>query len=339
MITMTDIAEKAGVSRATVSLILNDRATTLRISETTRHKVLAVAQENGFRRNELLHSAFSGKNRMLGFLVSQSRKEAVARMLEGALIEAEAQNYTIKVLHLPKGVLKQTVLNRCIELRLAGVMALYLGEDDLERLHKELTTYRIPLACLDSSRAQFWGARVSSDDGQAFGLAVEHLVKLGHRRIAFLSGVPNTPMSDQREAAFRAAMKNHGLEATAIAYGHLTGEGSEAAVAALLGAQNKPTALIGITDASTMAALRGARALGLSLPRDLSVVGYGGMSLAEFADPALTTVVQPFQDIGQAAVRRLLARVHSEAGSFDDSLHEEFLPASLVVRASTAPPA
>lgn len=340
MVTMTDIAEKAGVSRATVSLVLNGRETTVRISDLTRDRVLQVAQDCGFRRNELMRSAVSGKNRMLGFVVTASRKEAVARMLEGAIFEAEAQNYTVKVFLLQDNIWKPSLIDRCVELRLAGVMALYLEKPALAQFHKELKRFQIPLATLDGTQDQKWGVEVESDDAQAIALAVDHLADLGHQRIGFISGVPETRMSLRREAGFRQAMKNRGLIAhlsdAQIVHGHLNGESSEAAAREMLQNSPAPTAIIGITDGMAMAAIRGVRALGLSLPRDLSVIGYGGMALSEFCDPALTTVVQPFQAIGRVAVRRLLQRAHALEGEFQDSLQSELLPAELLIRASTA---
>ena len=337
MITMTHIAEKAGVSRATVSLILNGRDSALRISDTTRRRVVEVARENGFRRNELLHSAVSGKNRMIGFLVKSPRPEAPARILDGALMAAEEPGYTIKVMRLSGSQLDHGVINRCVELRLAAVIALYLPRETLETLHAELAAYRIPLAVLDTHTSLGWGVRVDADDVQAFGLAVEHLVSLGHRRIAFVSGVPGQAMSGQREAAFAQAMKKHRLPQGRVVHGHLDRTRTLEVTTSLLESPSRPSAIIGITDAIGMGVLAAARRAGLDVPRDLSVVGYGGASLVEYSDPPLTTVVQPFEEIGKVAVQRLMERAHSEEGTFQDSAHQTLLPARLVVRESTAP--
>ena len=337
MITMTNIAEKAGVSRATVSLILNGRDSALRISENTRRRVLEFAQDNGFRRNELLRSAVSGKNHMIGFLVRSPRAESAARILDGALMASEALGYTIKVLRLGEDKLDQGVINRCIELRLAAVIALYLPLDSLETLHSELAAYRIPLAVLDTHLALDWGVRVDADDAQALALAVEHLKEFGHKNIAFVSGVPGDAMSQQRETAFASAMKKQKLPAGQVVHGHLDRQTTLDAAEKLLRGDERPTAIIAITDAIGMGVLTAARRLGLDVPRDLSVVGYGGAALSEYSDPPLTTVVQPFEEIGAVAVRRLLERVHSDEDGFDDSAQKSLLRAQLLTRESTAP--
>ncbi len=337
MITMTALAEKAGVSRATVSHILHQRDTNLRISEATKKRVLEIAAQEGYRRNELFRSAVSGKSHMIGFLAPSARPEPAARMLDGALETAENLGYTVKILRLTERKLSRAMMDRCIELRLAAVAALYLAPDDLETLHRELTVYQIPLAVLDTHTPLEWGVRIEADDAQAMHLAVEHLAQLGHRRIGFLSGVRGEVMSLQREAAFAAAMKTFGLKPGPVAHGFLNGERSLEAARDLLQSQARPTAMIGLTDAAAMTILRAVRLSGLDVPRDVSVVGYGGMSLTEFSDPPLTTVVQPFEDIGRAGVRRLLERVHAADGAFEDHPHETLLPARLLVRHSTGP--
>lgn len=334
MITMTALAEKAGVSRATVSHVLHERATSLRISETTRNRVLEVAAQEGFRRNELFRSAVSGKSYMIGFLVKSPRPEPVARILDGAVSAAETPGYTVKVLKVPENRLEKGLIDRCIQLRLAALVTLYLPAADLEVLHRELAVYQIPLAVVDTHTPLDWGVRIEADDTQALALAVEHLTQLGHRKIGFLSGVPGALMSVQRETAFRAAMKRFGLKSGPVAHGFLEAETMLEAARHLL-QHEKPTAIIGLTDPAAMTVLRAARSLNLEVPRDLSVVGYGGMSLAEFSDPPLTTVVQPFEEIGQAAIEQLLQRVHNCATDFEDSPHQAALPARLWVREST----
>lgn len=335
MITMTALAEKAGVSRATVSHVLHERDTHLRISEATRNRVLEVAAQEGFRHNELFRSAVSGKSHMIGFLVKSPRPEPVARILDGAVSAAETPGYTVKVLKVPGNQLEKGLIDRCIQLRLAALVTLYLPAADLEVLHRELAVYQIPLAVVDTHMPLEWGVRIEADDTQAFALAIEHLAQLGHQRIGFVSGEPTQLMSRQREAAFQNALKKHNLAAGPMVHGALDVNRTLQTTRELLQSDQRPTAIVGITDPMAMTVLRAARSLGLEVPRDLSVVGYGGMSLAEFSAPPLTTVVQPFEEIGQAAIEQLLKRVHNCATDFEDSPHQAALPARLWVREST----
>ncbi len=337
MITMTDIAEKAGVSRSTVSFVLNKRFNGVYISDDTRVRVQEAAEELGYRRNELARAIVTGKNRVLGFLVCAPESEVVARMLAGVLDEAEAHSYFIKVLRLRNNVVDRETIERCAELRLAGVIVLYLNEEMLSSMQAEMSRYHIPVATLDDSLPHSWGARVISDDLQGCRLAIEHLVELGHRKIALISGRPDAGSAMLREDGYCQAMRDAGLPVPAdyIQHGYWSVQKTELATQRLLGLADRPTALVCAGDIMAMTACRTARCMGLPVPEQLSVIGFANIDAAEAADPPLTTVAQPFQEMGRFAVRHLLQLIESE--ETDASIaREEVLPTNLVVRASTA---
>jgi LacI family transcriptional regulator len=353
MITMNDIAEKAGVSRSTVSFVLNKRYQGVYVSDDTRERVTAAARALGYRRNELARAIVTGKNRVLGFLVCSPESEVVARMLAGALDEAEEQSYFIKVLRLRNNVIDSETIDRCVELRLAGVIVLYLNEERLDELHIEMERYNIPVATLDDSLPHPWGVRVISDDVHGCRMAIEHLLELGHRKIGLISGRPDSGISILRERGYHQIMGEAGLQVPPhyVAYGFWSVEKTEAVVTELLSAPDRPTALICAGDIMAMTACRTARGLGLRVPQDLSVVGFANIDAAEAADPPLTTVAQPFQEMGRMAVRRLLQLIgdeesgngngngnnHSDGDGLNRAPLEESLPTHLVVRGSTAP--
>lgn len=338
MVTMSDIAEKAGVSRSTVSFVLNKKYDKVYISDDTRQRVMEAAAQLGYRRNELARAIVTGKNRVLGFLVCSPESEVVARMLAGALDEAEANGYFIKVLRLKNNVIDQETLDRCVELRLAGVIVLYLNETMVTQLHEELSRYHIPVATLDDSFPHPWGARVVSNDHQGVDLAVRHLISLGHRRIALLSGRPNAGSAVLREVAYREVMQSEGLDVPPgyITHGWWSVSKTEAAAAELLSLPEPPTAVLCAGDIMAMVLCRVARTRGLRVPQDLSVVGFANIDAAEAADPPLTTVQQPFQEMGQMAVRHLLRLSNSPEAELVEPL-EDVLPTKLVLRASTGP--
>src|SRR5688572_27581316 len=125
MITITDIAAKAGVSRATVSYVLNEHNTSVRISDATRQRVLEAAEVLGYRRNELARAMITGKNRMLGFWVMHANREPVVRVLSGAMKEADESGYFIQMLGFENSTLDHRIVERCIEWRLAGIIAIH----------------------------------------------------------------------------------------------------------------------------------------------------------------------------------------------------------------------
>lgn len=147
MPTMSDVARHAGVSATTVSFVLNGKEANFAIPEITRDRVLSAARAIGYRRNELAHAAITGKNRVLGFLVHKPENESAARILSGALAQDEEAGYTIKVLRLAdKETLDRATIERCFELRLAGVMVLYRSDGLLEILHAEMSKGQVPVA-------------------------------------------------------------------------------------------------------------------------------------------------------------------------------------------------
>lgn len=339
MVTMTDIAEKAGVSRSTVSFVLNKRYNGVYVSDDTRERVTAAAQALGYRRNELARAIVTGKNRVLGFLVSSPESEIVARMLAGVLDEAEEQRYFIKVLRLRNNVIDKETIDRCAELRLAGVIVLYLNEERLNELHVELSRYNIPVATLDDSLAHPWGVRVISDDPNGCRLAIQHLFDLGHRKIGLISGRPDAGSSILRQDAYCEVMRQEGLAVPPhyIVHGYWSVDKTEAVTRQLLSSPDRPTALICDGDIMAMAVCRTARRMGLNVPDDLSVIGFANIDAAIAADPPLTTVAQPFQEMGRMAVRRLLQLVDDESEGNSLEPIEELLPTHLIIRASTGP--
>lgn len=352
MITMHDIAAKAGVSRTTVSFVLNGNAVDNRIPEETRNRILEIAADLGYRRNELARATKMGQSRVLCFLSETPYLDAdyKTRVLAGVLEEASNQGYAVKVQYVPSSnttVYRET-LERCIGWRLAGLIALNLhNEEAITKLYEEMARYRIAMAVVEDIPPVKKGIRVTSDAQQGIRLALEHLVQQGHRRIAFLLGTPDTITATWRESIFRDLMREFNLPVpdSYVSYGDwwLPEPNERAARQLLCLEQNpaeipRPTAILCAGDPIAMTVLNVARALHIHVPHQLSVVGYANYTLATYADPPLTTVEEPFHEMGRFAVKRLLERISSEGTACDDRPLNEVLPTRLVVRSSTAPP-
>ncbi len=345
MVTMTEVATKAGVSQATVSLVLGGRADRLKISPETRERVLGAARELGYQRNQLARAMVTGKSRIIGVLTTPHVGENFVRILTGAMEAANAHDYLLKVLHLSHDTIDDGVISRCMEWRLAGAMVVGLSEASQRRLHDEFRNVGLSLALIDSAPLPEWGVRVLSDDDQGIHAVVSHLVGLGHQKIAFLGGRPGE-LSARRERSFRDAIAEAGLE-TPEAWIR-NGSWSDAQVIeegarAILresDALGRPTAIACSADNIAMSVLRIARSLGLRLPDELSVTGYSNMALSAFADPPLTTVDQSFRDMGYEAAMHLIGRAEQgEDVSLSISPNPEvLLPTQLIERGSAAPP-
>jgi LacI family transcriptional regulator len=338
---MNDIAARSGVSRSTVSCVLNGRAVELRIPDTTQQRVLEVASELGYRHNEMARSVAGGKSRMIGFITEEpgADVEFKSRVMVGVIEAAAERGYTVQVLYLPCRALKHEVVERCIEWRLAGVVTLALHPRIINELHHEIARYDMEMAVLEDSQAYSWAVNVSSASSDGMRQAVEHLLELGHRRIAMIAAEADDDHSMWRERLFRKLCRESGIRIAPgmIVHGDWWNPGAnEVAARQLLQQSTPPTGVICCGDPAAVTLLNTARTLGISVPQQLSVVGYGDYSFSIFSDPPLTTVTQPFRELGKLAVNRLVDRIVDSSHDWDE-LERATLASALTVRASTGP--
>ncbi len=329
------------MSRATVSYVLNEQNTSIKISGPTRVRVLESAAELGYRRNELARAVITGKTRMLGFWVMQSNREPVVRVLAGAMKEADDNDYFIKMLGFDNSTLDSRTLERCVEWRLAGIIAFHAPEDAMRHLLPQINETKIPFVMVDSQHPPDGCINIEADHAGGMMAIVEHLVAQGHRRIAFLGGQrgEEDSISGAREKAYRDAMGRSGLERECrVEVGDWRAEWSDwengttaAAALRLLHLQPRPTAIACASDHMAMIVMRLAADNGIRVPQQLSVTGFDDVTSATLYTPPLTTIAQPFEAIGRSAVRHLIAPANEEPSLV--------LPARLIVRGSTAKPA
>lgn len=340
MVTITDVAAKAGVSRATVSYVLNDNETAVRISAQTRQRVMESAAELGYRRNALAHAVTTGKSKMLGFWVMQSNREPVVRVLAGAMKEADANGYFIKMLGFDNDSSPDNVVQQCIEWRISGLIAIHAPDVLLERVHPQFKRAHIPAIIVDSQQPPLGSLHIASDSADGIKKIIEFLIGQGHQNIAFIAGSDekNDKVSLRRETAYREAMQNANLEQfIQVRYGfwnYESTEPTETATRELWQSANRPSAIACVSDHTAMAAIRTAAQIGVKVPDELSVTGFDDVSVAALYNPPLTTVSQDFEAMGRRAVRALL---RGEGNGKNPSYEEELLPTQLVVRNSTAP--
>jgi len=353
-ITTRDVAARARVAQASVSAVLNGGSGRC-VSPATRQRILDAAEELGYRRNHAASVMRTGNTQMLGWLGGNLGEEHVGKMLSGALEAADLAGYTLKILRLGELGNALQVIRRSSELRLMGMLALHLPVATQNDLHDEAMCYGYPLVFMDERSERTDVPQVVSDDEGGIELGIEHLVKLGHQRIAFISaGEEASVLSSSREQGFLRAMGKRGLDVPPhwIAHGSFSSrEPSLQAARSLLGLRGKrrPTAVLCSGDFIALATLQVAREMGLSVPQELSIVGFANMNVGEFATPQLTTIEQPFMDIGRKAVHVLLSVIESRIqrdGAAPVTLEEHSarfetpfcLPTRLIERASTAPP-
>lgn len=330
-VTLADVAARARVDRSVVSRVLNDDPR-LNIRPETRARVVAAIDELGYRPNAIARSLRTRRSEALGLLIPDFSNPIYATVITGAEAAA-ARNGLVLLMGSLSGT--QAGAGRYAELADEGRVdgLLLAGTDPTGDLVARLEGAGVPWL-LVNRRAP--GARrcVLLDDERAAAMAVEHLVALGHRRIAHITGPEASDTGARRRAGYLRAMADAGLEAPAAltaASDYTYASGAEA-MRRLLAADPRPTAIFVANVAAAIGALAAARGAGVAVPGEVSVLAVHDLPLAEYLEPPLTTVRMPLRELGERAVELLLRTPPAEP--VDEIVDGDI---DLVVRGSTGP--
>ncbi|HEX2696808.1 MAG TPA: LacI family DNA-binding transcriptional regulator [Anaerolineales bacterium] len=332
--TSVDVAKKAGVSRTTVSFVLND-VPGVSISEPTRQRVLKAAKSLNYHPDMAGRKLASGKSNTIGLVLRQNPEQvfADAFLLQVVLgVEAAAAEMGFHVLLKPVEPDDSQGYARLIhENYVDGILVSGPREDDEEiiRLHQQNEPVLL-LGQLPNSHIPF----VDIDAVAGAATAVQHLIDQGHRHIAMITNAPLTYTSaQQRRDGYHQALKKAGLEINSafLREGNYTPASGFAAMSQLLELMPRPTAVFVASDVVAMGAIQAIKRDQLRVPNDVAVVGFDDVPLAGYYDPPLTTIRLPAYGLGWAAGDRLVRMIQGE------SLQEPqlFLESELVVRESS----
>ena len=318
------------MSAATVSKVLNGRAD---VAPETRARVEASLARHHYRRRKKRQPLITGSIHLIFHELDSAWAMEIIRGVEAmaSALRAELVLAQLGGAHRPPDTWLDGVLSR----RPLGLLLVSCGltRPQQERLRRQ----RVPFVSVDTDSVTPASVpTVGSNNWNGGLVAARHLLKLGHRRIAVISGPEDLLCSRARVDGFRSAHDEAGLtvDPALVRYGTFRLDAGYTHGMELLGRDPRPTAIFAGSDTQAMGVLRAARQLGLRLPQDLSVVGYDNLSVAAWTEPALTTVNQPLQDMAAVATRMLLdlaAGVGLPNSRID-------LGTELVVRESTAAP-
>ncbi|MFD4630598.1 LacI family DNA-binding transcriptional regulator [Streptomyces sp. NPDC058284] len=329
---LVDIAAHAGVSEATVSRVLNGKPG---VAAATREAVLAALDVLGYERPVRLRRRSAG---LIGLITPELDNPifpAFAQVIAQALTR---QGYTpVLATQTPGGSTEDELTEMLVDRGVSGIIFVSgLHADttaDMAR-YDALRGQDVPYVLVNGFSAEVAAPFVSTDDRAAMRLAVTHLTSLGHTRIGLAVGPKRFVPVVRKIEGFRLALQER-LNLTdedaaeLIQHSLYTLEGGQAAATTLI--NRGCTALVCASDMMALGAIRAARDLGLSVPTDISVVGFDDSPLIAFTDPPLTTIRQPVQAMGQAAVRALLEEIGGTPAPHGEFV---FMP-ELVVRGST----
>jgi len=338
--TIRDVAERAGVSKSLVSLVMRGEPL---VREDKRRRVRRAAAELGYRTNWAARSLSAVHSGAAGVLAADLRNpwsmdivEAVSQELEEARLTTLLTSAVLPSSAGGQRRLDVGVIGALRDLRVDGLLVVGSVPDParLADVVGDLPVVVVGARAEGQARADV----VRRDDAAGMGLVVDHLVERGHRHITHLGGAGGA-VADERAAGYRTAMTRHGLgDEIVVQACDFSEDGGYAAAATLLGggrSRRRPvTALAAVNDLAAVGAMSAAADAGVDLPGGLAVTGYDDTFLAELRQLSLTSVNPDSAGIGGLAARRLLARIAAP----DRPGAEQLVAPRLVVRASSAPP-
>jgi DNA-binding LacI/PurR family transcriptional regulator len=326
---IADIARRAKVSIATVSRTLNQSGP---VKAATARKVWRAVSALNYYPNSHARALVSGRSRLIGLIVSDITNPFFPELIRSFEKMAEQQQYDLLITSTDYQTERMTTcLRRMLERKVDGV-AMMTSEMDVG-LIKELARRGVPMVFMDVGQVGPKMSHVAMDYGHGIHQAVDHLVELGHTRIAFISGPLDLHSARTRRQAFIEEMRKWGLkpEPRLIREGTHTAEGGQKAMTALLRLRKLPTAVVSSNDWTAIGALHAIDAAGLRVPHDISLVGFDDIPLVSYTNPALTTVRMSAADVGTTAFQALFSLIAGERFE-GDTYHVQ---TKLVVRDST----
>jgi alanine racemase len=330
---LSDIAQQADVSEATVSRVLNDRPG---VSPDKRQAVLTALDVLGYERPERLRKRSAG---LVGLVVPELENPifpAFAQTIESALAH---RGYTpVLCTQTPGGVTEDEYVELLLDRQVSGIIfvsGLHADTTSDPVRYRKLVERPLPIVLINGYMPGIAAPFISCDDREAGDLAVSHLVALGHEKIGLVTGPERFLPVQRKVAGYRGAMRRlldaPDSELDAMTALTLFGvEGGEAAAARLI--DDGVTGIVCGSDLMALGSIRAARQRGLTVPGDLSVIGFDDSPLIAFTDPPLTTVRQPVSPMSVAAVNTLVDEINGHAAPRSEFVYRP----DLIVRSSTA---
>ncbi|MGN6327160.1 LacI family DNA-binding transcriptional regulator [Pseudolysinimonas sp.] len=336
MATLADVAARAGVSISAASRVLSN-APDARVGEGTRRRIQEAAAELGYRPNSAARALKSARSEVVALVVPDLTNAIFSELMRGVETRAAELGYLVLLARAEGMERGDEALGRLLgEGRVDGVVVQVGDAMDLDG-YRDVLAGRVPAVLVNSRR----GADVASvilDDQAATRRAVEHLVALGHGRIAYAGGLPGNDSAARRAEGFAEGMAAADLPVDArlvTDLGYTPQQGREAIARLLEAGSPPPTAVVVANVNAALGALLEARTRGLRVPEELSLVAVHDAWPAENTWPPLTTVRMPLYELGVAAMDGVYARIRR--GELVHTVVRDPAP-RLVVRGSTAPP-
>ncbi len=330
--TQYDVARLAGVSQVAVSKVLNN-SPSIYLPEETRRRILRAMDTVGYKPNVLARSLRMGKTHTLGLILPDSSNPFFAEI--GKHIEARAFSlgYSLIICNTEGDPAREQFYSEVLYCKqVDGII--FVSSGNQPDCLRSLLDYGLPLVVVDRELPGCVVDVVMLDNFQGGYLAAQHLISLGHRKIACITGPSNVNPSSERVSGFKTALEENGIGFNhgRLRQADLRMESGWRLAYDLFNQPDPPTAIFACNDLMALGVLRAAAESGLRVPHDLSVVGFDNIALSSYTTPPLTTIAQPTDQISMRTIDLLMERIKSK----EKDPARELLPAALIVRASSA---
>lgn len=327
-----DIALEAGVSTATVSHVINK---TKYVSEETREKVLSAIEKFDFYPNAHARMLAMGRSNIIGLLISDITNPFFPELVKSIETAVFEHGYNLMLFNTNYDSQRAAdYVRRLIQMNVAGVALMTAELDPL--LIDELLKKKVRAVFNDLGIVNEYMSNVVLDYAGGIEEAVRHLVSLGHKKIAHISGSNRIRSGVIRREAFLASIKKNlpNESAPLVVQGDFRFDSGRAAAIQILEAKQLPTAVIAANDMMALGAMQEFKEVGLKIPQDISLVGFDDIAFTALSEPQLTTICSPRIEIGRRAIEALVTTIEhpNQTGT------EIHIPTYLIKRKSTAPP-
>ncbi len=328
--TLVELAKILKVSPATVSRAMTRPDL---VAPATRERILAYVHKSGYRTNAIARSLRKGRTQTVGVVVADLQNPFYSALVKSIEHTLSQQGFSCVVCDADESQDKeQASLRLLAELQVTGIIYAFSGSNLTEL--RQLGLDGIPIVEIDRASGTEGADTVLLDNAAGTTLAVEHLVALGHRRIALISGPRNLTTGAERLQGFQSAMRAAGLDGSAqVEFGDFRENSGYLAARRLMASPQPPTAVVVANNEMMAGALSALREGGYSIPHDVSLVSFDDVRWARYVEPPLTVVSQPVTAMGEAAANLMLERL----GGRVESSARLFSP-TLIQRESSAPP-
>lgn len=331
MVTIYDIAKKANVSAMTVSRVINN---TGRISEKTRMKVKRIMEEMNYVPNSMARSLVLQETKILSLLITDITNPFYTTLARGAEDAAKRCGYKLLFGNSDENLIKEKeYVDMMLTARVDGVLFAPAGDGSLEHLNT-LRKHNIQLVLLDREVPGFETDMVLGDSKDGARKLVEHLISLGHKRIALINGALQVSTARHRLAGYKEALKLNDLpydDRLVAEFGYKP-FADDSSLDELLQLDDPPTAIFAANNFLAIGVIRALRARGIPVPEQISVVCFDDLGESSVIDPFLTVAAQPAYQFGALGIQLLIERIQDKSG---EDYRKIILPPELIVRSSS----